>query len=56
MYSAQEIERLLNENGFQLKQHTSLDDLNALYFMPKGREIPQSEIMKLEYFVVATSP
>lgn len=56
LYSAQEIESLLNESDFQLKQHTSLDDLNTLYFTPKGREVPQSEIMKLEHFVVATSP
>ena len=55
-YSGQEVERLLNESGFQLKQLTSLDDINTLYFKPKGREVPQSEIMKLEHFVVARSP
>ena len=55
LYSPQEVETILRENGFNLQQDTMLAELNELYFEPVGRKILESEIMKLEHFVIAHS-
>ena len=54
-YTAEEIEGLLFENGFSVKENKSLADLNCEYFTPVGRTLPEDQIFKLEYFVVAQS-
>ncbi|OIQ38288.1 MAG: hypothetical protein BM563_06615 [Bacteroidetes bacterium MedPE-SWsnd-G1] len=53
LYSAKEIEALLSQNGFTLTENKTLADLNAEYFRPIGRTIPENHIFKLEHFVVA---
>ena len=55
LYSAQEIEGLLSENGFLLKENKSLKDLNAVYFTPVDRTLAENQIFNLEHFVVAKS-
>ena len=54
-YSSEEIETLLFQNGFVLRENKTLADLNDVYFTPVGRSIPENEIFKLEHFVVAES-
>ncbi|MGF1734127.1 class I SAM-dependent methyltransferase [Photobacterium satsumensis] len=54
-YTAEEIETLLSQNGFSLKENKTLDDLNTVYFTPVGRTIPENQIFKLEHFVIAES-
>ncbi len=54
-YTAEEIEGLLSQNGFLLKENKSLADLNAVYFTPVGRTLPEDQIIKLEHFVIAQS-
>ena len=54
-YTAEEIDDLLSENGFSLQDNKSLADLNAAYFTPVGRTLPEDQIFKLEHFVIATS-
>lgn len=53
LYSAEEIEDLLAQNGFSLTENKTLADLNSKYFTPIGRTIPEYHIFKLEHFVVA---
>lgn len=53
-YSADEMKDLLLEQGFEMTQNKSLEDLNSTYFEPKGRKLKENEIFKLEYFVEAT--
>ncbi|MDT0552140.1 class I SAM-dependent methyltransferase [Urechidicola vernalis] len=53
LYSAEEIEELLSQYGFTLTENKTLADLNAKYFTPIGRTIPENHIFKLEHFVVA---
>lgn len=55
LYSAEEIEDLLSQNGFSLTENKTLADLNSEYFTPIGRTIPENHIFKLEHFVVAQS-
>lgn len=55
LYTEREIEGLLAQHGFALKQNKTLDDLNPLYFTPVGRTVPDNQIFKLEHFVVAES-
>jgi len=52
-YSAEEIESLLSESGFMVKENKSLEDLNSIYFTPVGRTIPDDQLLKLEHFVIA---
>lgn len=52
-YSAEEMEALLSQCGFSLTENKTLEDLNALYFTPVGRTLPEDHIFKLEHFVVA---
>jgi methyltransferase (TIGR00027 family) len=54
-YTAEEIEGLLSQNGFLLKENKSLADLNTVYFTPVGRTLPEDQIIKLEHFVIAKS-
>ncbi|MGF1701491.1 class I SAM-dependent methyltransferase [Photobacterium makurazakiensis] len=54
-YTAEEIEALLSQNGFSLKENKSLADLNAVYYAPVGRTLPEDQIFKLEHFVIAKS-
>ena len=54
-YTAEEIEGLLSQNGFSVKENRSLADLNSVYFTPVGRTLPEDQIFKLEHFVVAKS-
>jgi len=54
-YTAEEIEDLLSQNGFSVKENKSLADLNSLYFTPVGRTLPEDQIFKLEHFVIAKS-
>ena len=54
-YSTEEIEDLLLENGYSIKQNVTLEDLNSLYFGPVGRTLSENEIFKLEHFVIAES-
>jgi methyltransferase (TIGR00027 family) len=54
-YSAEEFEGMLSQYGFSLTENKSLADLNAVYFTPVGRTLPEDHIFKLEHFVVAKS-
>ena len=54
-YSAEEIESLLSQNGYSVKENVTLENLNSHYFAPVGRALPENEIFKLEHFVVAQS-
>jgi len=54
-YTAEEIEELLCQNGFSLKENKTLADLNSVYFTPVGRTLPEDQIFKLEHFVIAKS-
>jgi methyltransferase (TIGR00027 family) len=55
LYSAQEIEGMLSQYGFSITENKTLADLNAVYFAPVGRTLPEDHIFKLEHFVVAKS-
>ena len=50
-----EMEGLFAQHGFLLKENKTLADLNAAYFTPVGRALPDNHIIKLEHFVIATS-
>ena len=54
-YSAEEIQKLLSQNGFNLIENKTLADLNSKYFAPVGRMIAEEHIFKLEHFVIADS-
>jgi len=54
-YTSEEIEALLSQNGFQVKESKTLEDLNDAYFTPVGRTVPEYGMFKLEHFVVAES-
>ena len=51
--SAKEIEDILSQSGFSITENKTLADLNAEYFTPLGRTIPENHILNLEHFVVA---
>ena len=55
-YRAEEVESILEENGYSMKENVTLEDLNSLYFSPVGRALPENQIFKLEHFIVAESP
>ena len=55
LYTAEEIEGLLSQNGFSLIENKSLADLNSVYFTPVGRTLPENQIFNLEHFVIAKS-
>ena len=54
-YNDKEIESLLSQNGYEIAQNVTLEDLNYLYFEPVGRTLPEDQIFKLEHFLVAES-
>ena len=54
-YSDAEIEDLLLQNGYSIKENVTLEELNSLYFSPVGRALNENQIFKLEHFVVAES-
>ena len=54
-YSAEEITELLSKHGFSVVENKTLEDLNAEYFTPVGRTLPEDHIFKLEHFAVAKS-
>ena len=54
-YGAEEIESILEENGYSMKENVTLEDLNSLYFSPVGRVLPENQIFKLEHFIIAES-
>ena len=54
-YTDEELEGLLFENGYSVKENVTLEDLNSLYFTPVGRKLHESQIFKLEHFIVAES-
>ena len=54
-YRDEEIESILAENGYSMKENVTLEDLNPLYFSPVGRVLPENQIFKLEHFLVATN-
>ena len=54
-YSDEEIESLLLQNGYLIKENVTLEDLNSEYFDPVGRTLRENQIFKLEHFVVAQS-
>ena len=54
-YRDEEIESILAENGYSMKENVTLEDLNSLYFSPVGRALPENQIFKLEHFMVAES-
>ena len=54
-YTDEELEGLLFENGYSVKENVTLEDLNSLYFGPVGRTLSENEIFKLEHFIIAES-
>jgi methyltransferase (TIGR00027 family) len=54
-YRDEEIESILSENGYSMKENVTLENLNSLYFSPVGRALPENQIFKLEHFIVAES-
>ena len=52
-YSAEEIESVLSQNGYSIKENVNFEDLNLLYFKSVGRTLPENQIFKLEHFVTA---
>ena len=54
-YRDEEIESILAENGYSMKENVTLEDLNSLYFSPVGRALPENQIFKLEHFIIAES-
>lgn len=54
-YSNEEIESLLSQNGYSIKENVTFEDLNLVYFAPVGRKLPENQIFKLEHFVIAKS-
>ena len=54
-YRAEEVESILEENGYLMKENVTLEDLNSLYFSPVGRALPENQIFKLEHFIIAES-
>ena len=54
-YRDEEIESILAENGYSMKENVTLEDLNSLYFSPVGRVLPENQIFKLEHFIIAES-
>jgi len=53
LYNEKEIEKMLFQYGFSLKDNKTLSDLNSLYFSPVGRELDENQIFNLEHSVVA---
>jgi len=54
-YGAEEMESILSQNGYSIKENVTLEDLNSVYFTPVGRTLPENQIFKLEHLVIAKS-
>lgn len=54
-YNEKELESLLSENGFSIKQNMTLKDLNSEYFGPVGRTLQENQLFNLEHFLVANN-
>ena len=54
-YGAEEIESVLSQNGYSVKENVTLKDLNSQYFSPVGRTLPENQLFHLEHFVIAKS-
>ena len=54
-YGAEEIESVLSQNGYSIKENVTLKDLNSQYFAPVGRTLPENQLFYMEHFVVAKS-
>ncbi|MCX2983121.1 SAM-dependent methyltransferase [Halieaceae bacterium IMCC14734] len=55
LYTEEELEHLLSQNGLVIKENKSLADLNSVYFTSVGRTLPEDQIFNLEHFLVARS-
>jgi len=54
-YSAEEIESVLSQNGYSVKENVTLKDLNSRYFAPVGRGLAENQLLPLEHFVISES-
>ena len=54
-YRAEEIETVLSQNGYSIKENVTLKDLNSRYFAPVGRTLSENQLLQLEHFLVAKS-
>jgi len=54
-YGAEEIERVLSQNGYSIKENVTLKELNSRYFVPVGRALSEHQLFQLEHFVIAKS-
>ncbi len=54
-YRADEIENILSQNGYRVKENLTLKDLNSRYFAPVGRALAENQLFQLEHFVIAHS-
>ena len=54
-YGAEEIESVLSQNGYSVKENVTLKDLNSRYFTPVGRTLSENQLFHLEHFVIAKS-
>ena len=54
-YGAEEIESVLSQNGYSIKENVTLKDLNSQCFAPVGRTLPENQLFHLEHFVIAKS-
>ena len=54
-YRNDEIETVLLQNGYAIKENLTLEDLNSQYFTPVGRTLPENYLFNLEHFVIAKS-
>jgi len=54
-YGAEELESVLSQNGYSIKENVTLKDLNSRYFAPVGRTLPENQLFYLEHFVIAKS-
>ena len=52
-YSSMELQAILTQYGFNMVENKVLQDLNAKYFTPAGRALPEKELFNLEHSVVA---
>ena len=54
-YPAEEVENVLLQNGYFIKENLTLTDLNSQYFAPVGRTLPENQLFNLEHSVIAQS-
>ena len=54
-YRNDEIETVLLQNGYAMRENLTLEDLNSQYFTPVGRTLPENYLFNLEHFVIAKS-